>query len=332
MIGADPRALREMAATFDGAADTLTSTRTSVQAWVDRADIWRGLDNRQFADGWDTTDSRAIANAATLLRRYADTLRANAEAQDVTSEAGGSLSGSGLFSSQGATDTAGSRSPSYSIDLSTPEAVHKWMTDVLKTVKLGADAMTFANHLQFAKAAADGNVPSMSMHFMHEADAALLSNRLGSSLDKLGHVGNALAVLGSIEEFASDSMADKVMGGVHVLTAGLNYAGPVGKAGASVIGAFESVMPTTAEQQNDVVSYGIGRMYPGVAVEDLTHEQMIAVARRYDGVAGFGNMITDTAGNHVQNGAETVERISGSITTAAGKGHSAAAKFFGWSE
>ncbi|PAY21811.1 hypothetical protein CEY15_16800, partial [Dietzia natronolimnaea] len=78
---------------------TLTSTRTSVQVWVDRADIWRGLDNRQFADGWGATDSRAIANAATLLRRYADTLRANAEAQDDASAAEGAMTGgSGLFS------------------------------------------------------------------------------------------------------------------------------------------------------------------------------------------------------------------------------------------
>ena len=115
MIGADPRALREMAATFDAAADTLTSTRTSVQGWVDRADIWRGLDNRQFADGWDTTDSRAIANAAILLRRYSDTLRANAEAQDVTSEAGGSLSGSGLFCAEptgGSDPHSGAATPS----------------------------------------------------------------------------------------------------------------------------------------------------------------------------------------------------------------------------
>ncbi|MDZ4233883.1 MAG: hypothetical protein U1C73_08985, partial [Dietzia sp.] len=108
MIGADPRALREMAATFDGAADTLTSTRTSVQVWVDRADIWRGLDNRQFADGWGATDSRAIANAATLLRRYADTLRANAEAQDDVSAAEGAMTGgSGLFSGASSSSRSG---------------------------------------------------------------------------------------------------------------------------------------------------------------------------------------------------------------------------------
>ena len=100
MIGADPRVLREMAASFDGAADTLMGVKGSVQSWVDRGDIWRGLDNRQFADGWDTTDSRAVANAATILRRYADILRANAEAQDSTSSEDGGragVTGSGLF-------------------------------------------------------------------------------------------------------------------------------------------------------------------------------------------------------------------------------------------
>ncbi|MBB0990986.1 hypothetical protein G6009_05825 [Dietzia sp. SLG510A3-30A2] len=332
MIGADPRVLREMAASFDGAADKLIGVKSAVQVWVDRADIWRGLDNRQFADGWGATDARAIANAATILRRCADTLRANACAQDSASAEGGTFSATGLFSQQNGTGESEHRSPRFSLDLSTPEAVHSWMTNVLKTVKLGADAIAFANHLQLATAAADGNIPSMVMHFMHEADAALLSEHLGDSIDKLGHAGNVLAVLGSIDEITSDSVGDKVMGGVHILTAGLNYAGPVGKAGASVIGAFESVMPTTAEQQADVVSYGIERMYPGVAVEDLTPQQMSAVAQRYDGVAGFGNMLTDTAGLHVQNGVETVTWMSDSVSTAAGRGYSAAAEFFGWGE
>lgn len=103
MIGADPRALREMAASFDGAAEKLMGVTSSVQVWVDRADIWRGLDNRQFADGWDATDSRAITNAATILRRYADILRANAEAQDTASASDGSaLAGSGLFAASAA--------------------------------------------------------------------------------------------------------------------------------------------------------------------------------------------------------------------------------------
>ncbi|MFN3600882.1 MAG: hypothetical protein ACK4UY_05775 [Dietzia sp.] len=98
MVGADPRALREMAVQFDAAAQQLMASRGSVQVWVDRRDVWRGLDNHQFKDMWDTMGSVSVVGAAKALQRYADILRANADAQDSTSAADGAgIGGSGLF-------------------------------------------------------------------------------------------------------------------------------------------------------------------------------------------------------------------------------------------
>lgn len=98
MVGADPRALREMAVQFDAAAQQLMASRGSVQVWVDRRNVWRGLDNHQFKDIWDSTGAVSVVGAATALQRYADILRANADAQDTASAADGvGIGGSGLF-------------------------------------------------------------------------------------------------------------------------------------------------------------------------------------------------------------------------------------------
>lgn len=98
IIGADPQVLRDLATKFDDAAEQLNGIRSSVEAWVDKSDIWRGMDNRQFAADWQSTGVRSVLDAAAALRRSADILRANANAQESVSAATDSMaSGSGLF-------------------------------------------------------------------------------------------------------------------------------------------------------------------------------------------------------------------------------------------
>lgn len=102
IIGADPQALRDMASKFDAAAQDLVGTRASVQKWVDRADIWRGTDNQGFVSEWNSTGAVTVNQVASELRRTADILRSNAEAQDSDSAATGvEASGSGLFGGAG---------------------------------------------------------------------------------------------------------------------------------------------------------------------------------------------------------------------------------------
>lgn len=102
MLGADPQVLRDLAAKFDDAAQQLMGCRGSIQVWVDTRDIWRGLDNHQFTNMWDTTGAVSVMGAATAFQRCADVLRRNADAQDVASAADGSIvAGSGLFGGGG---------------------------------------------------------------------------------------------------------------------------------------------------------------------------------------------------------------------------------------
>lgn len=100
IIGADPLALRDMATKFDSAAQDLLGTKATVQMWIDRPDLWRGLDNQHFVSDWSSTCSPALVKAAEMLWKYASILRANAGAQDQTSADYDSSSSSGLFCSE----------------------------------------------------------------------------------------------------------------------------------------------------------------------------------------------------------------------------------------
>lgn len=100
MIGADPQVLRDLAVKFDDAADQLDGVKGSVQVWVDRGDIWRGLDNQRFITNWNSGGSKAVANVAAQLRRFSKILRVNADEQDRTSTDYNNSSGSGLFCSE----------------------------------------------------------------------------------------------------------------------------------------------------------------------------------------------------------------------------------------
>lgn len=337
MVGADPVVLRRIATQFDDAALQLMGAKGSIQPWVDMTNIWRGLNYHMFKDMWDVTGVRTLIDTASLLQRYAEVLRSNAEAQEGASAADGAGGkvGSGLFSSRteasgvgggggggGGGWGGGGSGNRFDIDMSVPSIVHDFVANSIKTLKLGADAVAYVNHRQFAAAAVQGNMPLMNFHLMHQIDARNLSKFWAEAGDSIGHVGNVVTVLGSIGDFVSGSPSERLMAAVHMSTAGLSYLGPVGKGGAAIVGAFETIMPTTSEEQADVVAYGLNRMYPGADINNLTPEQANAIATRYDGVTGFGTMLIDTAGNHVENGGETVQKVGKTIHDAAGDAYS----------
>lgn len=135
MIGADPQALREMASKFDAAAQDLGGTKASVQTWVDRSDIWRGLDNRRFVSHWNSTGVQAMTATADALRQAAEILRAQAEEQDQTSAAGAGVNtGSGLFQSPSQSQPlmAGINAGVQSV-LGVADGVLGWTADALDT-------------------------------------------------------------------------------------------------------------------------------------------------------------------------------------------------------
>lgn len=337
MVGADPQVLREMASRFDASAQELMGVKGSVQIWVDMTNIWLGLNYHLFKDMWETTGARTIVDAASIFHRCADVLRANADAQDETSAAGGGSGGpgshSGLFGGGGgggggSTDNSDGTRPR--LDLTEPRAVHSYIRDSLQTVEVGARAIAWINHQQFAGAAAEGNLPAMAMHFMHQADALQFAEYVKGAGDALGYVGDAIDVIGAIDELSSGNPSEMTMGAVHLVTTGLGKLGPVGAIGAGVISAYESIMPTTAEKQDELLAYSANKMFPGVAMSDLSSEQMAQVTNRYTGVVGFGNMVVDGASNSVEKAAHGAGAVVENVSRSVGGAIDGAKSFFGW--
>lgn len=326
MIGADPEILRRMAKQFDDAAHELMGVKGAIGPWVAMTNIWLGLNYHLFKDMWETTGAKTIVDAASIFHHCADLLRSNADEQDGASAAdgGGGQSGSGLFGGgSGSVGVGGggggggwgnSKSENFELDLEVPAIVHGFVADSIKATKLGSDAIGFVNHRQFAAAALEGNIPLMDRHFTAQFQAYKFSEFLSEAGDAVGHVGNALTVVGSIPDYISGSPEERLMAAIDISTVGLSYLGPVGKTGAGIIEGFKEVMPTTPEQQSDVVEYGLRQMYPDADINNLTPEQASAIGSRYDGLKGFGTMLADTAGNHVENGKGKIDDIRNTIS------------------
>lgn len=65
------------------------------------------MDNNQFVSDWQSTGVRSVIDAASALRRSADILRANVDAQDSVSAATDTMpGGSGLFGGGASGSTA----------------------------------------------------------------------------------------------------------------------------------------------------------------------------------------------------------------------------------
>jgi hypothetical protein len=86
MLGADPAALRQLAATIDNFAGELSSLAGQLSAVVADA-LWQGMDAEELAEQWDASGRAALINAAGSLRNASTALLRNADQQEETSAA-----------------------------------------------------------------------------------------------------------------------------------------------------------------------------------------------------------------------------------------------------
>lgn len=93
MWGADVQALRDCAGVFEGAADELRGSMSSVDAAFQSAP-WEGSDSETFASEWTTTQQQLEACAASLVQGASD-LRRHADEQEGASTDGGGIGGPG---------------------------------------------------------------------------------------------------------------------------------------------------------------------------------------------------------------------------------------------
>ena len=86
MIGADVAELRALAADFDTKASALRTTETQLN-WRIHSSPWHGPDVSRFQHDWNTRHRRAITTAAASMTDAARELRANADQQELASDA-----------------------------------------------------------------------------------------------------------------------------------------------------------------------------------------------------------------------------------------------------
>lgn len=86
MVGADVAELRELAASFDDKAAALRTIENQV-SWRIHSAPWHGSDVQRFQHDWNTRHRRSIITAATSMASAAQVLRANADQQELASDA-----------------------------------------------------------------------------------------------------------------------------------------------------------------------------------------------------------------------------------------------------
>lgn len=100
-IGADPKQLDDLAATFAATASRLGAIHGTVETQVKRS-RWEGSDADEFRARWSGQSKASFTRVIDLLETQAEALRANAEEQRQTSQANsGAIDSSGKFSGGG---------------------------------------------------------------------------------------------------------------------------------------------------------------------------------------------------------------------------------------
>lgn len=86
MVGADVAELRDLAASFDNKAAALRTMESQLAGRIPSAP-WHGSDVQYFQHNWNSVHRRTILNSATAIANAAQVLRANAEQQEIASDA-----------------------------------------------------------------------------------------------------------------------------------------------------------------------------------------------------------------------------------------------------
>ncbi len=295
MYGADVAQLRDLARTFDRNADRLDNDRMSVGNAI-RISAWVGPVAVRFRAQWDSDHSRRVHEAALLLRDAAHKLRANADDQEKTS----AVDGGQLGGVRRSTFPGGPILPPLlpgGFDRTWVYTFEDWLHD-----HPDASQELVAQMRQVWERRV---VWSASPREMVDALAGTIAG-----VDALGalseiftwgvHAPKVLGPLGAI--FDSAAAIDSAQNGDPVgafLNGGSAVVGATGLP-ALEFAAFVSkgfvdwTLPYNVESQDETLDKGAETLFgKGVERSALSAEQTQKLAKRYDGLLGAANMISD---------------------------------------
>ncbi|MFD6142942.1 hypothetical protein [Promicromonospora sp. NPDC060271] len=251
MYGADIEALRLLADKFDEGSGTLDTIVTVVEAATPQEDGWSGPDADSFRAEWTGSHLVKLRDTATALSDIASTVRANADAQETTSNEYNGGPGGGV-------EVAGENNrPGSVFDvIATGAGLVTTGLAGWQTFKYGRNLLNLSRALNTA-----GDAAASATAFIRQgmlADGMGIVGRLGTAGKFMGAAGGVFGVIGGVDQMINPRYdgwrggVDRVMGGVGavggVATIGMfmgaaAFTGPVGigiAVGAGlVVGAWE---------------------------------------------------------------------------------------------
>lgn len=223
MYGADIEALRLLADKFVEGSGTLDTVVATVEGTIPQEDGWSGPDAEGFRQEWAGTHLVRLRDTAVALSDIALKVRANADAQETTSNdyAGG----------PGGTEVAGTsaeRPGSFWDVFETGEAGVGFLGDAWKAFKYGRNLLNYSRI-----ADAGGDVASALSTML--ADARGIVGNISGVGKYFGIAGGAFSVIGGIDQMFNPQY-DGWRGGVDRVMGGIGVAG-----GVATIGMFLGV-------------------------------------------------------------------------------------------
>ncbi|MCF4122821.1 hypothetical protein L1785_17735 [Antribacter sp. KLBMP9083] len=224
MYGADIEALRLLADKFDEGSGTLDTVVATVEGTIPQEDGWSGPDAEGFRQEWTGNHLVRLRDTAVALSDIALKVRANADAQETTSNdyAGGP---------GGGTEVAGAsaeRPGSFWDVFETGEAGVSFLGDAWVAFKYGRNLLNYSRILD-----AGGDVAGALSTML--ADARGIVGNISGVGKYLGIAGGAFSVIGGIDQMFNPQY-DGWRGGVDRVMGGIGVAG-----GVATIGMFLGV-------------------------------------------------------------------------------------------
>jgi len=231
MYGADIEALRLLADRFEEGSGTLETVVATVEGAIPQEDGWSGPDAEGFRQEWTGSHLTRLRDTAAALSDVAGKVRANADAQESTSNeyVGGPGGGPGGVEVAGVSDRPGSV---FDVLGTGWEAIGVGAAG-WATFKYGRNLLNLSRALDTA-----GDAAAAATTFIRQgmlADGMGIVGRLGTFGKYMGVAGGAFGIIGGIDQMFN-TQYDGWRGGVDRVMGGVGVAG-----GVATIGMFLGV-------------------------------------------------------------------------------------------
>ncbi|WP_369370954.1 hypothetical protein AB1046_19530 [Promicromonospora sp. Populi] len=288
MYGADIEALRLLADRFDEGSGTLDTVVAAVEAALPQEDGWSGPDADGFRQEWTGSHLLRLKDTAAALNDIASTVRANADAQETTSNEYVGAGPGGVV--PGSSDRPGS------------------IFDVIETgigaIGLGAAgwaSFKYGRNLLNLGRALDtaGDAAASATAFIRQGmlvDGMGIVGRLGTFGKYAGVAGGAFGIIGGIDQMFN-TQYDGWRGGVDRVMGGVGVAG-----GVATIGMFLGVA-AFANPVGIGIAVGAGLVTGAWALGNLVYDNWDTISAfasdpmpyLADGVKEVGEFVGDVA-------------------------------------